>query len=299
MLHRDKIGETMVIKGYISSSDLENALVLQKLSNRPLGELLVQDNKISQSQLFWLLCRQKTIRCLAAGLLFGGLMSGTVKRSHASSIKDVPAKISLAFAESAGIKDIKSYPALMGSSEKKSDNLKAFTKWTGMFERFEKSLKKQSSKKIIAKLQYELSNFKSLSVHAMAKNVNKLMNEKKYIVDDKNWGKSDYWATPIEFLKYGGDCEDFAIAKYTALRALGVPENRMRLLILQDLKKNMPHAVLVVYSEKGPMILDNQIKEMRQADTIAHYKPIFSINRDAWWLHTTEDKPTTIVASAE
>lgn len=289
----------MVIKGYISSTDLQNALILQKLSKKPLGELLVQDNKISQSQLFWLLCRQKAVRCIAAGLLLGGLLFGTTKRSHASSIKDVPAKISIAFAESAGIKDIKSYPALMGSSERKSNNLRAFTKWTGMFERFEKSLKEKSAKKVITKLQHEISNFKSSSVHTMAKNVNKLMNEKKYIVDDKNWGKSDYWATPIEFLENGGDCEDFAIAKYTALRALGVPENRMRLLILQDMKKNMPHAVLVVYSEKGPMILDNQIKEMKEADTITHYKPIFSINRDAWWLHTTEEKPATIIASVE
>ena len=168
-----------------------------------------------------------------------------------------------------------------------------------MFERFDKSLNKASSQKIIKALQLELVGFKSDSVYAMAKQVNAMMNKKKYIVDNKNWGKSDYWATPVEFMSRGGDCEDFAIAKYAALRALGVPENRMRLLILQDQKKNMPHAVLVVYSEKGPMILDNQIKAMQSASSIKHYKPIFSINREAWWLHTTKDKPATIVASAK
>jgi predicted transglutaminase-like cysteine proteinase len=121
------------------------------------------------------------------------------------------------------------------------------------------------------------------------------MNEKPYILDNKNWGKSDYWGTPIEFMQRGGDCEDFAIAKYTALRALGVPEERLRIAIVQDTYKNIPHAVLAVYTEDGLFILDNQIKTLVSAESTGRYRPIFSINRTAWWLHNEPD--TTRVAS--
>lgn len=33
----------------------------------------------------------------------------------------------------------------------------------------------------------------------MAEKVNDYMNRTKYIQDNTNWGKSDYWATPVEF----------------------------------------------------------------------------------------------------
>ena len=109
--------------------------------------------------------------------------------------------------------------------------------------------------------------------------------------------KSDYWATPVEFFNNGGDCEDYAIAKYASLRALGVPENRMRVAIVQDLKKNIPHALLIVYTNNGPVALDNQSQKVLQIGNIINrYKPIFSINRTAWWLHV--ESSNTVVASA-
>src|SRR5690554_295382 len=40
-----------------------------------------------------------------------------------------------------------------------------------------------------------------------------------YVSDMKHWKKDDYWATPYESLvTNGGDCEDYVIAKYHALR---------------------------------------------------------------------------------
>ena len=125
-----------------------------------------------------------------------------------------------------------------------------------------------------------------------------MMNAKRYVSDAKNYGQNDYWATPVEFFKRGGDCEDFAIAKYTALKALGVPESRLRIAIVQDMQKNIPHAILIVYTDNGPLILDNQIKSAISASKISHYKPIFSINQDAWWLHTAPKGNVTVVASA-
>ena len=40
--------------------------------------------------------------------------------------------------------------------------------------------------------------------------------------DTEIWGEPDYWATVLETLGRGaGDCEDFSIAKYVTLKAMG------------------------------------------------------------------------------
>ena len=115
--------------------------------------------------------------------------------------------------------------------------------------------------------------------------VNTFMNERRYIVDPINWGVRDYWSTPGQFFAKFGDCEDYAIAKYLTLKRLGMPAASMRIVVLQDLNLRIAHAVLAVYTEDGIIILDNQIRGTVQASVIRHYKPIFSINEDAWWLH--------------
>ncbi|MGH1378886.1 MAG: transglutaminase-like cysteine peptidase [Alphaproteobacteria bacterium] len=297
-LRRNKLGETLVLKGYISSYELKSALKSQKETQKPLGQIFIEQSQITKSQLTALLFRQKVLRLAATTIFCAASLGGVTKKSHAGAIKDVPARIMLASTGDTHFKDINQYPDLFGAKEKKSTNLKAFTKWTDMFDRFDKNLSKSSSKRIIQDIQSELAEYKSSSIYGMAKQVNAMMNKQKYIGDNKNWGKSDYWATPIEFMTRGGDCEDFAIAKYVALRAMGVPENHMRIAIVQDQMKNIPHAILIVYSERGAIVLDNQIKDVRHANSISHYKPIFSINREAWWLHTPQKRPTTIVAAA-
>ncbi len=298
-LTRDKVGEILVSRGYISPSQLKNALKVQKETKRPLGQVCIDQKYISSFDLITILMRQRTLRFCSLCLLSCASLSLLPKKSYAGKIKDVPARILLASVGNMTFDSVGHYPALFGASEKRSGNLKAFTKWSGMFDRFDNALNKGSSNDVINNMKAELAGYKSESIYKMAVNVNKMMNKKRYVVDQKNWGKSDYWATPIEFMERGGDCEDFAIAKYSALRALGVPENRMRIAIVQDEIKNIPHAILIVYSENGPVVLDNQIKDVRQADSIAHYKPIYSINREAWWLHTVPKKASpTIIASA-
>ena len=52
--------------------------------------------------------------------------------------------------------------------------------------------------------------------------INRFLNDWRYKPDDQNYGQRDYWATPLEFLRRSGDCEDYAIAKYVTLRELGI-----------------------------------------------------------------------------
>ncbi|TAK40553.1 MAG: sulfate adenylyltransferase, partial [Betaproteobacteria bacterium] len=73
--------------------------------------------------------------------------------------------------------------------------------------------------------------------------VNDFMNLTQFVSDLKHWGKEDYWATPIEFLSTdAGDCEDYSIAKYFTLRALGVPDEKLRITYVKELVVyNEPH----------------------------------------------------------
>jgi len=294
---KNRLGELLVMSGHITAPQLKQALSLSKNSGKQLGYVLVNENFVSKKLIQRKLTEQMMLRLLlATTTVFIALASmGFAKKAKAGQVKDVPASISLV---QASFNSVSHYPKLFGSTEKKSRSLKAFTKWTGMFDRFDRTMKQSHGQSEIAKMKREISGLKGLPLHKMAASVNSIMNSKRYVSDSKNYGQNDYWATPVEFFKRGGDCEDFAIAKYTALRMLGVPENRMRIAIVQDLQKNIPHAILTVYTDQGAMVLDNQIKTMKAADRIKHYKPIFSINQNAWWLHTAPRGDVTVVASA-
>lgn len=297
-LGRNRLGELLVIKGLISAGDLRFALKQQKETQLPLGKIFLRHAMISRRQLAMILVRQWALRSLIACMFFVASManSGVSKKARADAIKDVPAQIALNVASPAFNK-VSSYPGLFGSSEKRNSNLKPFTKWTGMFSRFDRDLARAGSSELIGEWKEDLRRFEGLPLKEMARRVNDLANKKPYISDNKNWGQSDYWATPVEFLQRGGDCEDFAIAKYTALRMLGVPEERLRLVILHDNVKNIPHAILAVYTDDGIYGLDNQIKTLVDANSEGRYRPIFSINQQGWWLHS--DPGATVVASAQ
>lgn len=115
--------------------------------------------------------------------------------------------------------------------------------------------------------------------------INRHMNHAPYITDIVNWGVQDYWATLRQFFQKDGDCEDYAIAKYFSLKNLGFDPNDMRIAVVQDTNLDVAHAVLVVYVDNKTWILDNQIPQVVGEKTILHYKPLYSINEGAWWLH--------------
>jgi predicted transglutaminase-like cysteine proteinase len=178
------------------------------------------------------------------------------------------------------------YPSLFGSSETRYDDLTAFTKWSGVLERFRDSFEQNQDKRHVKKWMQFLKAVSELDREDKIKAVNTYMNKIKFKSDKDNYGMNDYWATPMEFLARGGDCEDYAVAKYISLRAMGLTDKDMRLAIVYDHQMKMPHAVLVVYEENGTMlVLDNQSENIKRADKINRYQPIYSINQLAWWRH--------------
>lgn len=297
-LHQNRLGELLIMNGLLSQADLKKALALSLQVGKPLGQVLCDARLVRKTALRRTLAEQFFFRALLIVLTAVLSLGGGVgpRMAFAGQVKDVPSRIALT--NVAVIRPPPSYPSLFGSGEKQSSSLSAFTKWTSMFTRFDQQLNTLSGQREMAQLVQDLRTLQGRSLLTMVSGVNTIVNQVSYINDKDLYGGSDYWATPIDFFARGGDCEDFAIAKYTALRVLGVPEERMRIAIVQDTQKNIPHAVLIVYSDQGPLVLDNQIRQVMPASRISHYRPIFSINRMAWWLHTKPSRNVTVVASS-
>lgn len=183
---------------------------------------------------------------------------------------------------------------LFGTDERKSSRLKSFPKWREMLKRHEDGGNTESTscgnlsggQCNIAHWNAFLNSVRGQGFISQVKAVNSHMNRHRYIIDPINWGVPDYWATPYQFFIKNGDCEDYAISKYMSLRALGVSEDDLRIVVLEDKNLNIMHAVLAVYSGGDIYILDNQIKSVVKDTAIHHYKPIYSINESAWWRHS-------------
>jgi predicted transglutaminase-like cysteine proteinase len=116
--------------------------------------------------------------------------------------------------------------------------------------------------------------------------VNSYVNRSAYVGDRDNWSKPDHWADPAEFFATGGDCEDFAIAKYFSLRALGFSPEQLRIVVVHDGKRHQAHTVLVVTGSNRSLLLDNRYDMVVPWSTASHYRPIYSINERSAWLHT-------------
>lgn len=117
--------------------------------------------------------------------------------------------------------------------------------------------------------------------------VNRFFNKVPFVSDWEHWGKADYWATPIEFLATnGGDCEDFAIAKYLTLRELGVPNERLRITYVKARTINQAHMVLTYYAvpDAEPLVLDNLNKNILPASQRHDLVPVYNFNGDHLWL---------------
>ena len=117
--------------------------------------------------------------------------------------------------------------------------------------------------------------------------VNTFMNKIPYGEDIDVWGVDDYWATPIEFLGKGaGDCEDYAIAKYVTLKAMGIPESKLRITYVRALQIGKTHMVMTYISKPGgePLVLDNLDKTIKPASERHDLAPIFSFNGTELWM---------------
>ena len=124
--------------------------------------------------------------------------------------------------------------------------------------------------------------------------VNRYVNKRRYRRDRRELTSSvaeggearlrNQWSTLLEFLERGGDCEDYATAKYFLLRELGFAAADMRVVVSYDRSVQAHHAVLAIRRADGSSWLlesDDTIRKSRQRG----YRFIYAINENGIWDH--------------
>ena len=143
-------------------------------------------------------------------------------------------------------------------------------------------------------LQQLTSQLKTAPDSEKLKRINDFFNQKISFADDTDvWAQTDYWATPLESIgRQAGDCEDFSIAKYMFLKAVNIPNDKLRLTYVraevnfQGRRSVRAHMVLSYYatSQSEPLILDSLITDITTASQRKDLSPIFSFNDKGLWV---------------
>jgi len=185
-------------------------------------------------------------------------------------------------------------PQLFGTVEFRAESLAALPQWERTLRRIEHE---RATYEACAAAAASCPSRGALAWQAMLKAqlgrapldqlqaINRFLNDWRYKADLQNYGQRDHWATPLEFLRQSGDCEDYAITKYVSLRQLGFPAERLRLAVVRDVERDLAHAVLAVYLDGQIFILDNLTRAVLPQEQVTRYVPYYSINETTRWAH--------------
>lgn len=101
------------------------------------------------------------------------------------------------------------------------------------------------------------------------------------VSDEAQYGETDRWASPLAtFIRGAGDCEDYAIAKFAALRLAGVAPGDLRILIMRDAVRSEDHAVAAARLGGRWLTLDNRRMAMIEDADIRNYRPTYVMDRE-------------------
>jgi predicted transglutaminase-like cysteine proteinase len=101
------------------------------------------------------------------------------------------------------------------------------------------------------------------------------------VSDLAQYGQIDVWTSPLATLARGaGDCEDYAIAKFVALRRAGVAPDDLRIVIMHDPVRGEDHAITAARLDGRWLTLDNRRMAMVEDVQLTSYRPVFLINAE-------------------
>jgi predicted transglutaminase-like cysteine proteinase len=111
--------------------------------------------------------------------------------------------------------------------------------------------------------------------------VHAAVNLQPYREDADQFGRQDLWQSPLAFVGRGGDCEDFAIAKYFVLRLLGVPPSELRIAVLTGDGRAEVHAVLLARAGGEWQVLDNREAKPQPLRSYRGWIPQYAVTETA------------------
>jgi predicted transglutaminase-like cysteine proteinase len=91
-------------------------------------------------------------------------------------------------------------------------------------------------------------------------------------------GRPDVWSAPLAtFTSGAGDCEDYAIAKFAALRMAGISAEDLRIVVLRDQLHGEDHAAVMARLDGHWLLLDNRRMAMIEDVDVRNHQPLFVI----------------------
>jgi predicted transglutaminase-like cysteine proteinase len=103
----------------------------------------------------------------------------------------------------------------------------------------------------------------------------------KAVSDMAQHGQTDVWSSPLAtFASRAGDCEDYAIAKFAALRMAGISPEDLRIVVLRDLMHGEDHATVLARLDGHWLMLDNRRMAMIEDTDVRNHRPLFVIGDD-------------------
>lgn len=131
-----------------------------------------------------------------------------------------------------------------------------------------------------------LAELKGLPTGVQLARLNKSVNRlARYADDSETFGKRDYWATPLEFLKGRADCEDYAAVKFWSLLELGYSNDQLRLAVVRDQRRGILHAIVTVDAGEKKFVLDSLFDHVVDERYVLKYAPVYSANLDSQFAH--------------
>lgn len=113
-------------------------------------------------------------------------------------------------------------------------------------------------------------------IEAVNQAINKAV---RYTSDTAQHGTADRWSAPLATLGAGqGDCEDYAIAKYAALRQAGMSADELRILLVRDRAAGQDHAVLAARNNGRWLMLDNRHSTLNETAELRQFTPLFALD---------------------
>ena len=153
---------------------------------------------------------------------------------------------------------------------------------------------KRRCERWLRSLHVVVDRSRNLSQKQQLEIVNRYINRHRHYRRDRrnqdaaSWGDEavfSQWSTLLEFLQRGGDCEDYATAKYTVLRLLGYSADTLRIVVVYDRKTREYHAVVAVHNEQGNtrlLDIDNRIYGRKPTA----YRYVYAVNENSIWDHS-------------
>lgn len=128
---------------------------------------------------------------------------------------------------------------------------------------------------------------------AQLESVNDRLNrEIEPVTDLEHFGETERWAYPSDGK---GDCEDYVLAKRRALIGLGWPASVLLITVVRD-KDGDGHAVLTVVTNRGDLVLDNQMANILPwQDTGYRFVKRQSQGDPALWVSLGETRSPPVV----